>query len=311
MAFTIDTYDRSHLEGMTALYNEETAFETYIAPLNPERFIELVEKKSYFDPSGLFVALKAGKVIGWTHACVAAGSEARHNPDDRVPRIRMLIYPPDRLKVGRALVAEATAWLKKSGRKEILAMHSKAGYPFYRGLWIGCEPKCPVTMPHLQLAFEVGGYKNTLESIVMVAEMDSAPNVPAASMPLELVTSAAEMAHEPMRESWIGFEPMTTQAFSHGKEVGAIRWTVLPYMADRLGAPCMNIWGMGVRGECRRKGIGTALIRRAMADAYPQGARFASVSTQLWNAPAHATYARAGFGPHCITVGRTLDEDDE
>jgi hypothetical protein len=76
MNFSIDTYDRKYLDGMTELYNAETAFEPHIAPLNPERFVKLVEKKSYFDATGLFVAMEAGRVVGWVHACVAAGSEA-------------------------------------------------------------------------------------------------------------------------------------------------------------------------------------------------------------------------------------------
>lgn len=134
MTFSIDTYDRKYLEGMTALYNSETAFEPYIAPLNPERFVELVENKSYFDPMGLFVAIEAGKVVGWIHACVAPGSEGHHNPENKIPRIRMLIYPRDRLKVGSALVSEATTWLKKSGQRQFLAIHAQMGYPFYRGL---------------------------------------------------------------------------------------------------------------------------------------------------------------------------------
>ena len=53
MDFSIDIYDRQYLEGMTAIYNSETDFEPHIAPLTPNRFVELVEKKSYFDPAGL------------------------------------------------------------------------------------------------------------------------------------------------------------------------------------------------------------------------------------------------------------------
>ena len=75
MSFSIRNYDRTYLEGITALYNAETDFEPHIAPLTPERFIELVESKSYFDPEGLFVAMEKDKVVGWIHACVAPGSE--------------------------------------------------------------------------------------------------------------------------------------------------------------------------------------------------------------------------------------------
>ena len=319
MGFSIHVYDRQYLDGMTALYNAETDFEPHIAPLTPERFVELVEKKSYFDPSGLFVAAEAGKVVGWIHACVAAGSEGHHDPESKIPRIRMLIYPRDRLKVGGALVAEATDWLKKSGQRTFLAMHAQVGYPFYRGLWLGGEPMCPAALPHVHIAFEVAGYKTTQESIFMTIEMDAPPKEVKAEVALEFDESAASMAHEPMRESWIGFEPMRTQAFIGDGEnppypwkneaVGSIAWVMLPYVADRLGAPCVNIWGLGVRETHRRKGIATALISHTMARGYALGARSASVGTQLWNAPAHATYVKLGFRPRCIVMGRTLDRD--
>ena len=311
MSFSIDTYDRKYLEGMTALYNLETAFEPHIAPLNPERFVEFVENKSYFDPTGLFVALELGKVVGWIHACVAPGSEGHHDPENKIPRIRMLIYPRDRLKIGSALVTEATAWLKKSGQRKFFAMHAQMGYPFYRGLWLSGEPMCPTTMPHVLIAFEVGGYKITQESVRMVTKMASPPQEVSAAMKIEFVESAAEMKHEPMRESWLGFKPMRTKALVDGEDVGSVAWVMQPHLADRLGALCMNIWGLGIREQYRRKGIATTLVSHVMTRSYAFGARFASVGTQLWNSPAHATYAKLGYRPYCIVVGRTLSETSE
>ena len=119
------------------------------------------------------------------------------------------------------------------------------------------------------------------------------------------------MAHEPMRESWIGFKPMRTQALMGSEGVGSIAWVILPHVADRLGAPCMNIWGLGVRQEHRMKGIATALVSHAMSRSYERDVRFASVGTQLWNATAHATYAKLGFSPNQIVMGRMLDLEEE
>jgi GNAT superfamily N-acetyltransferase len=305
--FRTATYDRNYLEGMVEAYNAETEGEALIAPLTPQLFLELVEAKSYFDPGGLFVAIEDGNILGWVHACVAPGSEPGHDPARGFARIRMLVYPQDRFRVGAALVAEATQWLREKGQTELEAMHAKAGYPFYRGLWLGGEPMCPATMPHLQLAFEVAGYKNTQESIAMLAEMPFAPEELAPELPIDLVESPAEMAHEPMRESWVGFEPIRIRALLDDEEVGAIGCVLLPHVGPRLGAPCMNIWSLGVSEKYRRKGIGSALISRTMTLGYALGAKFASVGTQLWNAPAHAAYAKLGFRPYCILVGRTLD----
>jgi len=303
--FGTSTYARDWLEGMTVLFNEETAFEKYIAPLDTDRFIELVENKSYFDPEGLFVAHEGGRVLGWIHACVAAGSEGHHDPEKPAARIRMLVFSRSEMKVGNVLVEEATRWLKGSGVSPVLAMHAQVGYPFYRGVWLGGEPMCPATLPHVQMAFETGGYRSTQESICMTAEMPAKPEERRAAADLEFEDRPLEMKHEPMRESWIGFEPQSTVAFLHGEQVGSIGWVLLPYL-DRLGASCMNIYGLGVHEAQRRQGIASALINRAMRLAHAQGARFCSVGTQLWNAPAHATYGKLGYRPHCMVVGRTF-----
>ncbi|MGB9595074.1 MAG: hypothetical protein ACPL7B_02230 [Candidatus Poribacteria bacterium] len=63
MSFSIENYNRKYLYGMIEVYNAETTFEPYIAMLNPDRFIELVENKSSFDPKGLFVAIESGKIV--------------------------------------------------------------------------------------------------------------------------------------------------------------------------------------------------------------------------------------------------------
>jgi GNAT superfamily N-acetyltransferase len=306
MTVAIEAYDPKYLEQMTARFNAETADEPHVAPLDPARFETLVAAKTYFDPRGLFVAREAGEVLGWAHACLAPGSESHHDPTALAAQLRLLIYPATRLDVGRELVAVATAWLKASGRTELHGLGAHAGYPFYRGLWFGGEPMGPATMPHVQLALEVGGYKNTHESIFMVAALNAAPAVLQAAEKLEYTEEPLALTQEGVRESWTGFTPMRTRAFLAGTEVGAIGWAVLPHVAARLGAPCMSIWSLWTQEQHRRKGIAAALISRALAPSYAQGARFASVGTQLWNAPAHATYAKFGFLPYRVLVGRML-----
>lgn len=305
MSFSIRPYERSLLEGMVSLYNAETACEPHIAPLTRERFLELVEPKAYFDPAGLLVAQEEGEVVGWVHACVAPATEPWHDPNKRAASIRVLIYPRRRLDTGHGLVAEATAWMRRAGQEEMEAGSCRSGYPFYRGLWMGGEPMTPASMPHVHLAFEVAGYKLNAESIFMAAQFASPPEVHA-SVPLELVEAPAAMTHAGMRESWTGFEPMHVRALLDGEEVGSLGWVLLPHVAERLGAPCVNIWSLGVREAHRRKGIASALVAHALARGHGLGARFASVGTQLWNAAAQGTYARLGFRPHCLLMERVL-----
>lgn len=306
MSFPLDTYSESYLDGMVAVYNRETATEPHIAPLTPERFLELVAPKSYFDPGGLLVAVDGGEVVGWVHACHAPGSQRRHDSEKRVARIRMLLFPPDRMDVGERLVAAATEWCLQAGDGEVLGMHSREGYPFYRCLWMGGEPKIPVTFPHLHAALARAGFVATAESVFMAGEVGEMPVEFSAKLPLQFIESETEMAHEPMRESWVGFTPMEIRALVAGERVGHIAWALEPYHAETLGAPCVNIWGMSVAEAHRRRGIASALVSRVLRRGYELGARHASVSTQLWNAPAQRTYARLGFRPYCMTIGREL-----
>lgn len=104
---------------------------------------------------------------------------------------------------------------------------------------------------------------------------------------------------------------MSTQARLGDDVVGHIGWTLLPHVTEKLGAPCLSVWSMGVAEAHRRKGIGSALLANAIRESYAQGARFGSVATQLWNQPAQATYAKYGFVPHCILIGRTKKAPEE
>ena len=280
------------------------------ASLTQELFAELVEAKSYFDPAGVLVATGARrKVLGWVHACVAPGSEPWQKPEEAVAHVRMLVFRGEDLELGTELVRRATQWLAKLGHKSVLAMHAKKGYPFYRGLWYGFEPMCPVTLPHLHVALEVAGYKITQQSIFMTAEMKTAPQPSTPAVAAEFECGPATMAHEPMRQSWVGFEPRTISVRVRGAYAGAIHWAVQPHLAAKLGAICMNIWGLGIHESFRRKGLAAALIGRAMVEAYERGARFASVGTQLWNSPAHLTYAKMGYIPNTVMMGRELNSE--
>jgi len=303
VSLTIRTYSRDLLEPLVAFTNAQTASEPHVAPLTPERFIALVEAKEAFEPDGLFVAFEGTRLVGWVHACVASGTEGWQDPTVPIPRIRMLLYDPSLLVAGRALVGEATRWLRSQSDAPIDAMGAKHGYPFYRGIWFGGEPMAPASLPHVHLAFEVSGYQSVQESVFMTATMESPPQSPTTEG-VDFEETPAPMLHDGMRHSWEGFEPMRIRAFVEEVEAGSVGWVLLHEVAERLGAPVVNIWSLGVRESYRRRGIATALCAQAMALGYAKGARFASVATQLWNAPAHSTYARLGFRPSALLIGR-------
>lgn len=298
------TYERRWLPGMVGLYNRVTAGEPMAAELTEELFVTLVEGKSYFDPAGLRVAVEDGQVRGWVHACVAAGSESWQDPSKADARIRMLMFEARDLVVGYKLVEEATGWLKGAGRPKALAMDASRGYPFYRGLWFGGEPMLPVTLPAMHAALEVAGYKVNQESVLLCCEMKQKPAELRADVKIDFAEGPAKMAHEPMRESWVGFEPMSTHAMVDGQLAGSVQWVMAPQLASKLGSACMSIWGLGVGETFRRKGIAGALISRAQRVSWDLGARWATVGTQLFNQPAHLSYLKAGYVPYRVCIGR-------
>lgn len=299
----IEPFRADDLERLCDLYNHQARDIGHIAPLSPDVFERLVVDKPAFDGQGLLVAREGGTAVGWVHAVVAAGSEVYQDANQKVARIRMLVFEPTRLDVGAALVTGAHAYLSGRGHTQIEAFHARAGYPFYRGLWMGGEPMAPVTLPHVHMALAVAGYRVSQQSVFMTSTFDTASAVHRRAAGLTLDDRPTTMAHEPMRESWIGFEPRSVEARLEGQTAGSVHWVMLPQVATKLGAPCVNIWGLGVESVFRGRGIASDLIGHVLARGYERGARHASVATQLWNHPAHATYVRAGFRPHTVLHG--------
>jgi GNAT superfamily N-acetyltransferase len=193
----------------------------------------------------------------------------------------------------------------------VQAFDGSNGYPFYRGLWMGGEPMAPVTLPHVLMAMSIAGYKVTRESVLLTRGPLQPPPPPTVDAELIFEDQPSAMVHDAMRASWEGFEPWSTTAQLDGRYAGTVHWVVLPQLAGKLGAACMNIWGLGVDEKFRGRGVASALIGRALRLAAPRGATHASVGTQLWNMPAHATYVRMGYRPHCVLHGLEIDLDQK
>ena len=70
---------------------------------------------------------------------------------------------------------------------------------------------------------------------------------------------------------------------------------LLGFVAARVGAEEMHVNNIGVREEFRQLGIGSELLRRALAAAASLGAREAFLEVRAGNAAAQALYRRHGF----------------
>ncbi|MCC7205104.1 MAG: GNAT family N-acetyltransferase [Phycisphaeraceae bacterium] len=307
MPLHLDTFRPDHLPAMSALYNQQASAEPFIAPLSPDLFTHLVTPKTYFDPAGLFVAHERGQLVGWCHAAVAGATETWMDPALVFAGLQMLVFRPQHLHVGLALITEAVRWLSAKGHSTIHAMNSQANYPFYRGLHMGGERLCPATLPHVHLALALCGFRVVEESCYLVAEFPDAPRIPPTRIDLEYVDAPLTAPHPALAESWLGFEPRQIEAFHHGRRVANVGWVMLPHHTAKLRRPCVNLYLLGVIESHRRQGIAAALVARAFALGYQQGARLATLNSETWNLPAHSTYHKLGMAPHVLLPDRRLD----
>ncbi len=67
------------------------------------------------------------------------------------------------------------------------------------------------------------------------------------------------------------------------------------FVAARVNADELHINNIGVRGEARGRGVGSALLRAAIATGRRLGARRALLEVRAGNLPAQALYHRCGF----------------
>lgn len=311
MGMRVDIYHDADAPAVADLFNRQTAAHEHVIPLTADALRQVVIDKPYFDPQGMLLAWADGgnTLLGYVHACVVPYTDGPQLEGPAWPRIVMLLFESDRPDVGIELVRRATDWLRHHSDEAPTYLHPHRGYPFYRGLWYGGEPQAPLTFPHVQMALAAGGYRQTHQDVMMVAQLTSPPPRLEAACAVDYEDIAKPLAHEVQRASWIGFFPRLLTARIDGRWAGECAYVMLPQAAAKLGRPSMSIYNLAVESRFRRRGIAAALISRAQQVAFDAGARTMTVCTNLDNAPAHATYYKCGYRPHTVVNGRTWQAD--
>ena len=75
--------------------------------------------------------------------------------------------------------------------------------------------------------------------------------------------------------------------------VGLVATHILPRLED--DGPSCRLTGIVVSADCRRGGVGSALVAAAEAEARSRGAFRLDLSSGEWREDAHAFYLRVGF----------------
>lgn len=123
---------------------------------------------------------------------------------------------------------------------------------------------------------------------------------PLAETDIEAVAALEREAHS---APWTAGNFRDALAAGYSMAVGVANGTVVAYGVMLFAPGEVQLLNLTVSSEARRLGIGTALLRRFLADARARGAEQCFLEVRVSNLAAIALYAREGFEPVARRVG--------
>jgi ribosomal protein S18 acetylase RimI-like enzyme len=170
----------------------------------------------------------------------------------------------------------AAELLRQFGETARAAGRKKLGGPqfasnkFYGGYILGCEPFHPHWAADGTAAFVRAGFRIGLAGVILVRE----PELPIPEF------AARTFAYN---------------AFFEGKEIGHCRARQFDHLRDPAGRPLAQIGHVGTDPGHRGKGLARRMVASCLRRLREMGAGQVLIATSFDNAPALASYERAGF----------------
>ena len=243
------------------------------------------------------VAADGDRVVGFLQGGPRPAADYA-GPDFSAGVVNLLLHDPGVPEAGDALLSAALAEFRRRGARSAEAMTASGGYPFFRGLFCGAEPGLPEELPHVAAAFARAGLTVRQELKLMSRRLEDLPSGLRAPGDLAIEERDLPTTALWLRESWRGMAPRLAAARLSGAAAGRIVWAILPGVGPRSGpgdAKVGAIAELSVRSDLRRRGIGSELIRRALASMRSAGAAEVVVTAEADSEPAIAAYSAAGF----------------
>ncbi|GCE15744.1 GNAT family N-acetyltransferase [Tengunoibacter tsumagoiensis] len=297
----IEAYTSSQKEAVVRIFRDLTASFPYVAELTEALFEERVVHKFFFDPQGLLIGYRGDRALGLFHGTFAPPQSNDHELDKTRGNIRLLLFPPEDPGLGTALLEQGMSYLQAQGAREILGWSSFAGYPFYKGIYMGTEPVLSASLPHVIVRFVQKGFQLQQHSIFLGRPLDE--TVSAMNPDLELKDEPLHFGSPWQKESWDGLQPQHIHALIDGEQVGQLIWVLLPDLQSKRGCLVGSIASLSVDERFQRRGIGKALVGAALSRMYASGAREAIVATTQDNTAALHTYYTWGFAEKELLLG--------
>lgn len=300
---SIERFSPTRADDVARIFNAATAAHPYCGVLTPESVLDRLCAPSYFDPAALLIAYRGGHPVAYAHGAFGKPRRGSDAPDREIGNVRGLFFPPEDVGSGRAVLDELLRYLEGQGATYLHGWGSFAGYPFYRGLYLGTEPVAAASHAHAIVRLVQAGFRVNQHSIFLTCPLEEQPAGASATPPVTLVEAPLTHATTWDAESWIGLAPRQITAWRGPERVGQLTWDVLADLIAKRGHPVGSIASLSVEESYRRQGIARALTLEAMRRAYRAGAREMTVATTQDNAAALHTYYGCGFAEREILLG--------
>jgi ribosomal protein S18 acetylase RimI-like enzyme len=257
-------------------------------------FVERVLSKRVFSESVSLAAVRGGRVVAFCQAGPRPAADGE-GPDRSVGVVSLLLVDPGEDGAADRLLAGALEELRSAGARSAEAMTAGGGYPYFRGLFCGTEPALPDAAAGEAEALARAGFAARQRLVLLACPL--AFGRPGRGAPEGFALEARELPLASLwqRESWRGMSPRIAHATRGRERAGRVVWAMLPGVSSPAGGAVGSIAELSVRADLRGRGIGGALIGRALEELASAGASEAIVTAEADSEAALAAYRSAGF----------------
>ena len=282
-----------------------------VKPLRVHEFDNQAIDSICFEPNGLIVAEREGRLVGFVHA--GFGPELPIDPAAPTALARsmgsivMLVVEPvsDAYEIAMELVLCAERYLASRGAEVLYAGSQYPLNPFYWGLYGGSEA-AGVPSSHFQFASALTelGYEPVSTAVHLHFDLQRPdPRDPRAGIHRRQLETVFE--EDPIDLSWwealaLGdFHPLRVglRSRADGVEVArAFTWDMTWFGRDE-GRPRLGVFGVEVHSMHRRKGYARFLFGEIVRHARERGFLTLEVQALADNEPAMSFYQAVDFEP--------------
>lgn len=303
-------YQAGDEEALTALWNRRVVGCFATAPLTPEVFLRDVVGKRHFEPEGLRLVFRGGRLAAWAHA--GFRSSDGQAPDYSLGALSMLAIDDGAGDAGRDSVAAAVRYLRERGARQIGAFTIDfPNTPFFNGLYggekAGMDERHPLGFETLRAC----GFRPASGAVIMTRELAEPIPAPSLGEGLRLSIVPWDSAYaRPGADRAYGIPEAIRQAEildEAGRALAHMVFWHLERYARATGDRMAVVSHVFAAPEARGTGVAAALQQAVHHLVQQEGAVRMGLGTGGTNARAVRFYTKLGYRPLCNAFQFYLD----